>query len=95
METCKGGKSGRSDTTQVIHGEAEAPHRTVRDVISLSVKTIDHHSNCEGNHCFCNIKPKGSLYEIENDIPFCHDLLRSDFSPARSVGKIDLGVDAG
>ena len=52
------------------------PRRTVKDVISLSVKTIDYHSNCEDNHCFCNIKQKCSLYEFENDIRLkIHNLL--------------------
>ena len=65
--------------------------RAVRDVIGLSVNAIDHHSNSEDNYCFCNIKPKCSLYEFEKDVRFCHDLLHSDFSPAR--GLLGQAVD--
>jgi hypothetical protein len=56
-----------------------------RDIIGLTVKAVDHHNNSKDNHRFCNVKPKCSLYELENEVRFCHDLLRPDFSPARSA----------
>jgi hypothetical protein len=54
-------------------------NRVVGDKIGLSVNAADHHSNGKDNNCFCNVKPKCSLRECENDIRFCHDLLRSKF----------------
>jgi two-component sensor histidine kinase len=49
--------------------------RTVGNGVGLSVKAADHQRNGKDNHRFCNVKPKCPLYEFENDVGFCHNLL--------------------